>query len=303
MNEQQEKPAKKAHNFKDLTGQKFGSLTVIKRVENNKHGKAMWLCRCKCGNELKVLGNDLRNGHTSSCGCLQKKRTAETNRLTKTRDDILGHRFGKLVAVEKLTDANGHLVYRCKCDCGGEKLVTESADLRNGRIKSCGCLTVKHGLTGTRIYNIWGCMKERCYKTYHGGYHNYGGRGIRVCDEWLDEDTGFINFYNWAMANGYRDDLSIDRINTNGNYEPSNCRWATVKQQQNNMRTNVYLERNGVRCTAKQFSERFNIPYHVVLKRYHEYGNDTVEVLMKEFSENFTCNNRLKQVRRAGESR
>ena len=276
------KQVRKAHNLKSLVGQKFGNLIVLERVENNKHGKAMWLCQCDCGNRIKVVGCDLRNGHTSSCGCLQKRRATETNKLTKTKDDILGHRFGKLIAVEKLTGANGYLVYKCVCDCGGEKLVTESSDLRNGRVKSCGCMTVKHGKTDTRLYTILRCIKERCLSDKHEAYSRYGGRGITVCDEWLDKDNGFINFYNWAMENGYEEGLSIDRIDNNGNYEPSNCRWATPKQQANNTRTNVYFTRNGITCTAKQFSEKFGVPYHKVLRCYHKYGNNAVDMLLKE---------------------
>ena len=95
-------------------------------------------------------------------------------------------------------------------------------------------------------------MKYRCYYQNHPSYKNYGGRGITVCQEWLDD---FMNFYNWSMANGYSDELTIDRIDVNGNYEPNNCRWATRKEQQNNMRNNVFLEANGERHTISEWSE------------------------------------------------
>ena len=149
----------------------------------------------------------------------------------------------------------------CICDCGNEK-VTESWNLQKGYCRSCGCLqkeamainkyaSITHGQSRTRLYTTWIGMKQRCYYPKHRHFDRYGGRGIRVCDEWVHD---FPAFQAWAMANGYTDDLTIDRIDVDGNYEPSNCRWATYKDQANNMSSNRMLELNGVTHTLKEWS-------------------------------------------------
>ena len=139
-------------------------------------------------------------------------------------------------------------MWRCKCECGKEVIV-QGQTLRSGRTKSCGCLSreihkevmtelnksnSRHGQFGTRIYRIWCSMKSRCYNKNHKAYIDYGGRGITICAEWKDD---FEVFYNWAVKNGYSDNLTIDRIDVDGNYEPSNCRWATSSVQRRNQRS------------------------------------------------------------------
>lgn len=161
--------------------------------------------------------------------------------------DITGAKFNRLTAIECVgTNKNREKMWKCECECGNISIVRLSA-LKYGLTKSCGCLqrenvrkaNTKHGMYNTRIYKIWEDMHNRCYhKSYHA-YKHYGGRGISICKEWWHN---FQAFYEWAMANGYRDDLSIDRIDVNGNYSPDNCRWADQKTQIKNRRNLKFKE-------------------------------------------------------------
>lgn len=165
-------------------------------------------------------------------------------------ENLISKRFGRLT-VTGSTSKNGHGYSVCKCDCGRETIVRNDG-LKSGRIVSCGCYNMErakrgenrrtHGLHGTRLYRIWQAMINRCRNESSKCYRNYGGRGIAVCEEW---GKSFQSFYDWAMSNGYADNLTIDRIDNNGNYEPNNCRWASYSEQSNNKRTNHLLEYNG----------------------------------------------------------
>ena len=159
--------------------------------------------------------------------------------------------------------------------------------LKDGHTRSCGCLlnynrenglNRKHGLCYTRIYKIWKHMIRRCYSKNHSRYDEWGGRGIKVCDEWLNNPKAF---YDWSMENGYRDDLSIDRIDNNGNYEPSNCRWATPKEQSNNRRSCIIITHNGETHNLKQWSLIMNKPYSTLLNRYYKYKTIFKEEIKK----------------------
>lgn len=169
--------------------------------------------------------------------------------MTKLEEG-LNKKFGRLTPVEIIKEKGKNSKYRCVCDCGNE-IITWYNNLYLGKTVSCGCWNdeqrrrkenkshnIKHGMANTRIYREWCAMRNRCTNKSNISYINYGGRGISVCDEWLND---FVNFYNWAMANGYKDDLTIDRIDVNGNYEPSNCRFISNKEQQMNKRMSCPL--------------------------------------------------------------
>ena len=123
---------------------------------------------------------------------------------------------------------------------------------------------IKHGMCQTKLYGCWDSMKSRCYRKSAGNYHNYGARGITVCDEWRNS---FDAFRDWALAHGYKEGLTLDRIDFNGNYEPSNCRWVTMKEQQNNRRNNKLIEYKGATLTQAEWCDIFEIPFHVLRNR------------------------------------
>lgn len=136
-------------------------------------------------------------------------------------------------------------------------------DLCKGyKVTNLGSTT--HNETKTRLFKIWGAMKERCYREKHSHYKNYGGRGIKVCEKWKND---FVEFKEWAINNGYRENLTLDRINVNGNYEPSNCRWATQKEQHNNTRKNHYIQYKGKTYTISQLSELVGRKYTTLKER------------------------------------
>lgn len=182
--------------------------------------------------------------------------------------DLTGERFGKLVVLckaEPRITAKGKTesIWHCKCDCGIEKNVLERNLIYSGT-SSCGCLQRecigklrrKHGDTGTRLYQAWENMRARCNRKSSREYENYGGRGISVCEEW---QASYESFKKWALSNGYADNLTLDRIDTNGNYEPSNCRWISNQLQQYNKRNNRNITFNGKTQTLNQWAKELGI--------------------------------------------
>jgi hypothetical protein len=195
----------------DLTGQRFGRLTVLERdcLERQGKGDVRWICICDCGEYSSVVARSLVHGATKSCGCLNKEPTAKS-------------------------------AYR-------------------------------HGQNKSRLYHVWDGMKSRCYRPNARGYKNYGGRGITVCDEWRDN---FVAFRDWAMANGYVENTekrkggcTLDRIDVNGNYEPSNCRWVNATFQANNTRRNYMITAFGQTKSLAQWARDTGISYSALTWR------------------------------------
>lgn len=183
----------------------FNRLYVIKRVSNDKSGRARWLCKCECGTIKVILGKHLLSRKVQSCGCLQKERVT------------------------------------------------------------------KHKMSNSRLYSIYRGMKDRCYNQNMPEYHNYGGRGITICDEWLNDPSAF---FKWSLENGYSDDLTIDRKDNDKGYSPENCRWSTFVEQQNNKSNNTLLTKDGETHTIAEWSRILNISASTISTRLSKGYSD-----------------------------
>lgn len=181
----------------NLTGVNLGKLTVLERDTNISSTKPYWICRCECGNTVSIMGDSIRRGRTTSCGCN------------------------------------------------------------------------KHNKSNTRLYNIWLKMKSRCYNHNDSKYKYYGAKGITICEDWRD----FNNFYSWSINNDYNDTLTLDRINVYSNYEPSNCRWITHKEQQRNKTNTIYVKYNNKTISISELAEITGLNRKTLTKRY--YAGDT----------------------------
>lgn len=198
--------------------------------------------------------------------------------------DLTGKRFGnwKVLSFCGTREVGNKRVKKsfwlCECQCEKKTLREIPTDsLKSGNSKSCGCyrkqITIerntKHGFSrrgenGTSIYHVWRSMKDRCLNPNNAQYVNYGGRGIKICKAW---EQSFISFKDWAFANGYHVGLTIDRINNDGNYEPSNCRWVDYYVQANNSRQCRFVTINGQTHTLKQWCKLLEVPYSTVMNR------------------------------------
>lgn len=186
----------------------------------------------------------------------------------KKQKNLIGQRFGKLTVIEMLGWINGYYRCRCSCECGNTK-VCRTSKLKEGMVKSCGCLPVgrpgwigPHMMSQTSFYKIWSGMKARCENKKHPSYQMYGGRGIRVCDNWKSFE-GFMN----DMFSSYKSGLSIDRINNDGHYSPENCRWASPSQQSRNTRVSVFLTLDGVTKHRSEWAEELGISLETIRSR------------------------------------
>ena len=190
--------------------------------------------------------------------------------------NLTGMKFGRLTVIERAKDKfrkNGkkEICWKCLCECGNIKILTRNS-LLSSHVKSCGCLRIektkerrtKHGLRNTQLYRVWSNIKTRCYNPNKDTYQYYGGKGITMYPKWQED---FISFYTWSLENGYKEGLTIDRINPNGNYEPSNCRWVTTTQQQNNKLNNYWITYSGETHTLAEWSNKLNLSYGALRRR------------------------------------
>lgn len=173
-----------------------------------------------------------------------------------------GDVIGRYLILNEAERRGSKRYYLCKCECGNEKEVRMDS-LRNGKAISCGCYNkemsikanTKHGMYKTRIYRIWHGMKSRCLNYNNDSYKNYGGRGISICSEWMD----FSAFKKWSIINGYKDFLTIERVNVNGNYNPQNCTWISMEEQRRNTTVTKNISYDGKTLTLRQWAKEMNM--------------------------------------------
>ena len=233
-------------------GTRHGQLIIESVFEcASKRKKVLFLCRCDCGNVTFVNPQFLLEGKITNCKHDWKPRQ---NVMA-----IIGQKFSRLT-VEGIIPSGliaKKSMCQCRCDCGNISFVSPYA-LISGHTHSCGCLdsevlirrNFKHGLSDTRIYGIWRDIKKRCNNPNFWAYEYYGGKGVKVCDEWSD----FQSFYDWSISHGYNDTLTIDRIDNEGDYSPDNCRWVTRIENCNNKSNNRFYSLEGTSKTLPQWS-------------------------------------------------
>ena len=286
----------------DLTNKIFGDIIVDsldvdnerRELSKQKYGKYIvyWKCHCtKCGNESYKSANDLKG--------ITKRNASGCN--VCFGDNIVGKKFGRLTVLNNHKSENGMILWECECDCDKHTHIwVDKGRLNSGNTQSCGCIRcekliqwnkdylenyIPHSVKEEypRLYNTYIGMKMRCLNPNNTHYNSYGGRGITICDEWLNS---FNSFKEWAFENGYEENLTIDRINVNGNYEPNNCRWTDMKIQANNKTNNKYLEYQGRVQTLSQWCEELGLDYYRTKARLNTCGMTVEQAFNKNYYKN-----------------
>lgn len=260
----------------DISGQKYGMLTVLKTYSEQGRTWADYVC--ECGTLGRAYSYVLTKGITRSCGCIQK-------------DDLTGQIFGRLTVLwrDPSKDPKHRLKWICECICGTVKSIFRTC-LKDGSTLSCGCyrdeVNTKHGLAGSRLNQIYDHMIHRCYNSENDHWKHYGGRGITVCEEWRGPNGRQV-FFIWAEDSGYKAHLTIDRILVNGNYEPSNCKWSTKSEQARNKRNNRLIEYKGETLLLIEAVEKYStVPYKEVHRRLSR-GWDLEDALLRPRRQKF----------------
>jgi hypothetical protein len=192
--------------------------------------------------------------------------------------DLTGKKFNKLTVIEFIGRKNNHSLFKCKCDCGNESIVYSNNLIRN-HTTSCGCFNIystinrstTHNLRKHPLYVSWIGMRNRCYYEKHNRFKNYGGKGIKVFENWKND---FLEFYNWAVNNGWEKGLSIDRIDNNLDYCPTNCKFSTSKEQSRNRTSNIKITVDGETKILIEWAESKNIHYETLRKRLKKGWTD-----------------------------
>lgn len=251
-----------------MTGKRFGALVAISPTEIKKNKAVCWLFKCDCGREKILPMSQVKYGAIKSCGC----RINAKARKPKSQRVYIGQTFGKLTVIQLMgRDKDNHFLSKVRCECGHE-FVTRDTFLVCGSRTQCPVCSNKnimtHGLSDTPIYYVWQGMKDRCCNPNSKSFQNYGGRGITICEEWLNSDV----FIEWAIENGWKEGLQIDRINVNGNYEPDNCRFVTPQENARNKRDTIYIHYEGNLLTIGEVSEITGLAHELIYQRIHKYG-------------------------------
>lgn len=314
-------PDKRVQVKKDLTGMKFGRLTVLGRADDRQdrdgRWKAYWECLCECGRTKIARGDSLKDGNVRSCGCLAEEQTKRLVEATKknpparkevgepvhVKHDLLGQRFGRWVVIGRGHDRqepNGKWkpYWVCKCDCGNVREVDQHT-LRRGGSSSCGCLQkeissknlkagqVTHGGSvrgqAERLYKIWTDIKKRCNNPNSWAYRWYGGKGVRVCAEW---EKDYAAFRRWALENGYdpqaeKGQCTIERIDVNGDYCPENCKWIPFKDQAHNKTNTVRYSYKGKSMCLAEWAQESGMPLSCLTDRIYNRKMTIEEALTK----------------------
>lgn len=247
----------------DLTGKTFGRLTALALVRDEA-GVRRWRCKCECGNEATVLVTKLTSGKTSSCGCFRRE---TTSKRAKKHHDLSGRMFGEWTVLSEAPARAHKRRWYCRCSCGEERAVYQCG-LLYGTSRSCN-LPSRHAPQKSNMpgFTSWTSMIQRCTNPSHVYYSSYGGRGVKVCDRWIE------SFWNFYEDMGPRPDgKSLDRLDPNGNYEPGNCRWATPSQQQSNQRRSRSLVVEGKRVGISELATALGLTYPTVHSRLSKAG-------------------------------
>jgi len=254
--------------FCDITGFVFGKWKVIKYAGKTDSGYHKWSCKCSCGTTKTIGCLGLKNGSSKSCGCARRNRFINK----------IGLKFNRLLVLEEGPHAHNRVAWICLCDCGNITLVS-SSNLK--KTKSCGCAaseaTTKrnksnatHGMSHTVEHAAWQRMINRCYYKNDASYNHYGGRGISVCDKWINSFESFFRDMGLRPSPKH----SLDRINTNGNYTSENCKWSTIDEQNNNKTNNRFITAFGKHMTISQWSRETGIHIATITGRLNRGWNE-----------------------------